>query len=91
MLRRRRWRFEEVYFYRFKPESGFGVQLLYDDTGERGRSCGTATWCAIPSGYHTVVAAPGYALYYLWVMAGQGRALAPHLDPRHAWIQTGAE
>ena len=36
----------------------------------------------IPSGYHPVVAAPGYALYYLWVMAGEGRALAPYLDPR---------
>ena len=38
-----------------------------------------------------VVAAPGYTLYYLWVMAGQGRALAPYLDPWHAWIQTAEQ
>lgn len=80
---------EEVYFYRFKPESGFGVQLLYDDTGERAKIVRHGDVIAIPSGYHPVVAAPGYALYYLWVMAGQGRDLAPYLDPRHAWIQTG--
>ena len=82
---------EEVYFYRFKPESGFGVQLLYDDTGEHAKIVRHGDVIVIPSGYHPVVAAPGYALYYLWVMAGEGRALAPYLDPRHAWIQTGAE
>ncbi len=42
---------------------------------------------SIPSGYHPVVAAPGYSLYYLWVMAGDGRQMAPYLDPAHAWVQ----
>jgi len=82
---------EEVYFYRFKPESGFGVQLLYDDTGERAQIVRDGDVIVIPSGYHPVVAAPGYTLYYLWVMAGQGRALAPYLDPWHAWIQTAEQ
>ena len=41
----------------------------------------------IRSGYHPLVAAPGYALYYLWVMAGEGRELAPYFDPQHAWLQ----
>ena len=36
--------------------------------------------------YHPVVAAPGYALYYLWIMAGDGRQMIPHLDPAHAWV-----
>jgi 5-deoxy-glucuronate isomerase len=81
--------FEEVYYYRFKPESGFGVQLLYDDTGERAHIVHDGDAIAIRSGYHPVVAAPGYQLYYLWVMAGEGRefALTPHFDPRHAWVQ----
>jgi 5-deoxy-glucuronate isomerase len=82
---------EEVYLYRFKPEGGFGVQLLYDDVDERAHIVRHGDVIVIPSGYHPVVAAPGYALYYLWVMAGAGRALAPYLDPRHAWIQTASQ
>jgi 5-deoxy-glucuronate isomerase len=78
---------EEVYYYRFKPEGGFGVQLIYDDRDERAQIVRDGDVVAIPSGYHPVVAAPGYSLYYLWVMAGEGRELAPFFDPRHAWIQ----
>jgi 5-deoxy-glucuronate isomerase len=78
---------EEVYYYRFKPEAGFGVQLIYDDRDERAQIVRDGDVVAIPSGYHPVVAAPGYALYYLWVMAGEGRELAPFFDPRHAWVQ----
>jgi 5-deoxy-glucuronate isomerase len=81
---------EEVYFYRFKPEGGFGVQLIYDESDERAQIVRDGDAVTIPSGYHPVVAAPGYALYYLWVMAGEGRELAPHLDPRHAWVQASA-
>jgi 5-deoxy-glucuronate isomerase len=78
---------EEVYYYRVKPEGGFGVQLIYDDRDERAQIVRDGDVVAIPSGYHPVVAAPGYSLYYLWVMAGEGRELAPFFDPRHAWIQ----
>ena len=81
---------EEVYLYRFEPAAGFGVQLVYDDTHERAQIVRDGDVVAIPSGYHPVVAAPGYALYYLWVMAGEGREMAPYLEPRHAWIQDGA-
>ena len=44
---------------------------------------------AIRAGFHPVVAASGYSLYYLWVMAGEGRVMIPYLDPAHAWVQTG--
>ncbi|MBI3747565.1 MAG: 5-deoxy-glucuronate isomerase, partial [Chloroflexi bacterium] len=40
----------------------------------------------IRSGYHPVVAAPGYSLYYLWAMAGDGRRMIPYLDPVHAHV-----
>ena len=80
---------EEVYLYRFEPAAGFGVQLVYDDTDERARIVRDGDVVAIPSGYHPVVAAPGYALYYLWVMAGEGREMAPYFEPRHAWVQDG--
>jgi 5-deoxy-glucuronate isomerase len=78
---------EEVYYYRFKPQGGFGVQVVYDERTERAQIVRDGDVVAIPSGYHPVVAAPGYSLYYLWVMAGEGRELAPFFDPRHAWIQ----
>ena len=78
---------EEVYFYRLRPEDGFGVQILYGDGRERALVVHDGDALAIPSGYHPVVAAPGYELYYLWVMAGEGRELAPYFDPLHAWLQ----
>jgi 5-deoxy-glucuronate isomerase len=78
---------EEVYYYRFKPEGGFGVQMIYDDRDERAQIVRDGDVVAIPSGYHPVVAAPGYSLYYLWVLAGEGRELVPFFDPRHVWVQ----
>ena len=78
---------EEVYYYRFRPRGGFAVQLLYGDEEERAVIVRDGDAVAIPSGYHPVVAAPGYELYYLWVLAGEGRELVPFLDPQHAWVQ----
>jgi len=48
-----------------------------------------AALAAIRSGSHPVVAASGYSLYYLWVLAGDGREMRPRFDPRHAWVQEG--
>lgn len=82
-------RLEEVYLFKVDPPQGFGVQILYADGG-----AGQATTvhegdvAAIRSGYHPVVAAPGYSLYYLWVMAGtDGREMIPFFDPAHVWVQ----
>ena len=41
----------------------------------------------IPAGYHPVVAAPGYRLYYLWGLAGEGRELLWFPDPEHSWVE----
>ena len=78
---------EEVYFYRLRPRDGFAVQIIYGDGRELALVVHDGDVVAIPSGYHPVVAAPGYELYYLWVMAGEGRELAPYFDPQHAWVQ----
>ena len=80
---------EEVYLFRLKPENGFGVQILYEEGGERSSMVRDGDIAVIPSGYHPVVAAPGYELYYLWVMAGQGREMVPRFDPEHVWVQEG--
>lgn len=78
---------EEVYMFKLDPPGGFGVQIRYNGHGEECFTVRDGDVAAIPAGYHPVVAAPGYALCYLWVMAGEGRQLIPRLDPRHAWVQ----
>ncbi|MCO5999940.1 5-deoxy-glucuronate isomerase [Actinoallomurus rhizosphaericola] len=80
---------EEVYLFKLDPENGFGVQIRYDGEGEECFTVRDGDVAAIPAGYHPVVAAPGYRLCYLWVMAGQGRQMIPYLDPEHAWVQNG--
>jgi 5-deoxy-glucuronate isomerase len=80
---------EEVYYFDFDPPGGFGVQIRYDGSSEECFTVRRGDAAAIKAGYHPVVAAPGYQLYYLWLMAGEGRQMIPYLDPRHAWVQTG--
>lgn len=78
---------EEVYLFKVDPPAGFGVQVHYGDGVEEAFVVKEDGVAVIRSGYHPVVAAPGYSLYYLWVMAGEGREMIPHLDPAHAWVQ----
>jgi len=80
---------EEVYLFKFDRPDGFGVQVLYEGQKRDAIPVYENDVAAIKSGYHPVVGAPGYSLYYLWVMAGQGRQMIPYLDPRHAWVQEG--
>ena len=79
---------EEVYLFKVHPPGGFGIQILYTEAGEREAFLvGDEDTAAITRGFHPVVAASGYALYYLWVMAGEGRAMIPYFDPAHVWVQ----
>ena len=80
---------DEIYFFQVKPQEGFGVQVIYNDDLSLRESYmlkdGDAV--AIKEGYHPVIAAPGFQVYYLWVMAGNyGRKLTPHDDPNLTWI-----
>jgi len=85
-------RLEEVYFFLVKPTSGFGVQVLYtptDATDPFDEAYVLRNGCAvvIPRGYHPVVAAPGYTLYYFWAMAGERKEFRCIDDPQHSWIK----
>ncbi len=79
---------EEAYYYRLDPADGFAVQLRYDtDTGREDlRMVRDGDTAAIPAGFHPVVAAPGHNLYYLWVLAGEQRAMRVFIDPRYRWL-----
>jgi 5-deoxy-glucuronate isomerase len=81
---------EETYYHRIAPAQGFALQRIYTGDGEldetlavRDRDC-----VLVPRGYHTVSAPPGYAVYYLNVMAGPTRAWAVANDPDHEWTLT---
>ena len=81
-------RLEEVYYYRVRPANGFGVQVRYDtDTGEEDlRMVRDGDTMSITSGFHPLVAAPGHDLYYLWILAGEQRAMRVYVDPRYRWV-----
>ncbi|MHB9095761.1 MAG: 5-deoxy-glucuronate isomerase, partial [Eubacteriales bacterium] len=78
---------EEVYFYKLNPRQGFGLQRLYTADGaiDENYSVEENDALVIPKGYHPVVAAPGYRLYYLWILGGDQRNLCPYDDPKHGW------
>ncbi len=81
---------EEVYYFRLDPAQGFGFIRLYTDDRLIDEAYGIEDGdvVALPRGYHPVSAAPGYRMYYLWILAGEtSRELRPRDDPAHAWVK----
>lgn len=80
---------EELYYFKLWPSTGFGVQVVYTDDRKTDQAFVLRDdyTVAIPEGYHPVVAAPGHQIYYLWMMAGEDRRMAPRDDPDHAWLK----
>ena len=83
---------EEIYYYEVAGD-GFGFQRVYGSgPGREIEVCEevrSGDAIVMPYGYHgPSMAAPGYDLYYLNVMAGPGeRAWRFTDDPAHAWIR----
>lgn len=80
---------EEIYFYKMKPEHGFGFQRVYTDDRSLDEALVVEHNCATiqPKGYHPVANHPGYQMYYLNILGGEKRALLPYDDPQHAWVK----
>ncbi|HEV2783614.1 MAG TPA: 5-deoxy-glucuronate isomerase [Actinophytocola sp.] len=90
---------EEIYYFRiagrdgcWPSREGFGFHRTY--TGNRDIDTDVAVRDGdvflIPRGYHgPCVAAPGYPMYYLNVLAGPGeqRSMAFCDDPAHTWVR----
>ncbi len=78
---------EETYYHRISPAQGFALQRVYTADGALDETLVVRDRdvVLVPRGYHTVSAPPGYAVYYLNVMAGPVRAWAIANDPDHEW------
>lgn len=80
---------EELYYFKIDRPQGWGIERLYS----KERSVNELIYLEenvvtfIPWGYHQVVAAPGYTLYYLFFLAGKDNKLVGFEDPDHSWIK----
>jgi 5-deoxy-glucuronate isomerase len=86
---------EEIYYFEVsspRPTPGVGYQRVYSTDDRPVDVCievASGDVVLIPNGYHgPSMAAPGYDLYYLNVMAGAAeRAWRFCDDPAHTWIR----
>lgn len=81
---------EEIYYFRIGGPGGFGLHRTYttDESIDATVTVRDGDVFLIPRGFHgPCVAAPGYPMYYLNVMAGPvERAWRIRTDPAHAWL-----
>lgn len=82
---------EEIYYFRFDRPQGFGIQKIYTDNRSIDETLTVQDHhtVLIPEGYHPVCTAPGYSMYYLWIMAGKNRRFLSRQDPDHRWVAQG--
>ena len=82
---------DEIYYYRInRPKEGFALQRLYSPDLSRDVTVRAQDGDAVlvRSGFHPVVAGPGYDVYYLNFLAGTSRTLAVTEDPNHVWLKS---
>ena len=81
---------DEIYYYRMNQPDAFAFQHLYSGkhAGEQTLKTRDGDVVLVHSGFHPVVAGPGYDVYYLNFLAGTSRTLAITEDPRHVWIRS---
>jgi 5-deoxy-glucuronate isomerase len=82
--------FQEVYHYRFRPETGFGGQYSYTSDGEptvvMTRNGDTFL---VDRGYHPTACSPGHEGYIFTILVGRHqRSLVQFFDPTHAHLMS---
>lgn len=80
--------FEEVYYFRFDKPQGFGAQFTYVDEDDFGpvHHIKDGSTIVLDKGYHPVVAAPGYRMYYFTILVGKtSRKLVQNFEEKHAY------
>lgn len=80
---------EEIYYYRIDKTEGYAIQKVYsaDRRLDHTLTVRNGELVLIPEGYHPVVAAHGYNVYYLNALAGSARSMAASDDPDYAWVR----
>ena len=80
---------EEFYYYRIDRPEGYAIQKVYtpDRRIDETLTVRDGDMVLIPEGYHPVVAAHGYTVYYLNALAGSARSMAASDDPDYLWIR----
>jgi len=80
---------EEIYYYRIDKPQGYAIQKIYsaDRQLDQTLTVRDEQLVLIPEGYHPVVAAHGYNVYYLNALAGSARSMAASDDPDYAWVR----
>jgi 5-deoxy-glucuronate isomerase len=83
--------FEEVYHYRYRPESGFGAQFCYGTDASAPPVVLTrhGDTFLIDRGYHPTARAPGHEGYIFTILVGRHqRSLVQSFEPAHAHLMT---
>jgi 5-deoxy-glucuronate isomerase len=80
---------EEIYYYRVSDPLGYAIQKVYTKDGriDETLTVRDGELVLVPEGYHPVVAAHGYDVYYLNALAGSARSMAASDDPDYAWVR----
>ena len=81
-------RHDETYNFRFRPNHGFGMQLVQREDGKVGDAYHIVdgSTVVLDKGYHPCVAAPGYEMYYFTILGGLSqRPLVQYFQPAHAY------
>ncbi len=80
---------EEIYYYRIDRPEGYAIQKVYtpDRRLDETLTVRDGEMVLIPEGYHPVVAAHGYNVYYLNALAGSARSMAASDDPDYLWVR----
>ena len=83
--------FEEIYHYRYRPETGFGAQFCYQSDGGGAAPEVVMTrhgdTFLIDRGYHPTLRAPGHEGYLFTILVGrQQRSLVQFFEPTHTHL-----
>ena len=80
---------DEIYYFRVDKPEGFAIQKVYTGDGriDETMTVRSGELVLVPEGYHPVVAAHGYNVYYLNALSGSARSLAASDDPNYAWAR----
>ncbi|HTQ30467.1 MAG TPA: 5-deoxy-glucuronate isomerase [Opitutaceae bacterium] len=77
--------FQEIYHYRFRPETGFGAQFCYLAGGPpKAVMTRHGDTFLVDRGYHPTAASPGHEGYIFTILVGRHqRSLIQYFDPAH--------